>query len=374
MKLADKITVIIPTFNRQKYALRNMRYWSGRGPTVHVLDGSATPINAFDISELNENIHYHHLPMSGKKRLKYAFDLIETSYCVLLSDDEFLIPKGLEACISEMDTDRELVSCIGRFLVFNPTSRGVVGWPAYTKMKDYALLQDDPLERMITHMNPYTSTTFFSVVRTPVWKKACSTMVKKDFRVYAIGELQFELSVSYLGKSKVIPELYYLRSSETKPVPNTANFASPEIGFLEWWTDSSRHQEREEFLKIMASTLVDTDQINTRNISDDVFQALDTYAAFVVRRNALKASEGKPRTPWNLMAKWIPAPLKRLIRDELAWFHPDKLSQPLPLLQAAEEMKCTSVRVDLEALREIESIVCSFHEQKTKEYGIYHGD
>ena len=106
-----KLTLVVPTYNRHSYALRNMFYWSGRSVTVHVLDGSPTPISLPELSGLAQNIHYHHLPVSIFDRLRIATELISTDYCALMGDDEFFIPSALESCIAELDLYSDLVSC-----------------------------------------------------------------------------------------------------------------------------------------------------------------------------------------------------------------------------------------------------------------------
>ena len=54
------LSIVIPTYNRQQYALRNIHYWSNRGPEIHVLDGSALPVRDELLSSVGPNIHYHH--------------------------------------------------------------------------------------------------------------------------------------------------------------------------------------------------------------------------------------------------------------------------------------------------------------------------
>jgi len=100
--LLSKLTIVIPTYNRQSYALRNMRYWSGRGAIVHVIDGSPVTISKDDLVGLADNIHYHHHPNSLYERFKYSLQLIRTDYSALLSDDEFFLPSASEVCINEL--------------------------------------------------------------------------------------------------------------------------------------------------------------------------------------------------------------------------------------------------------------------------------
>src|SRR5574337_94950 len=98
MSLLSKLTLVIPTYNRQRYVLRNMRYWSGSTVTVHVLDGSERPIPAEEMVGLAATINYHHLPISWLNRLGKVANLVQTEYAALLGDDEFFLPNALQAC------------------------------------------------------------------------------------------------------------------------------------------------------------------------------------------------------------------------------------------------------------------------------------
>ena len=51
----EKVSVIIPTYNRQNYAIRQLNYWSETGVCVHVLDGSNESINESLYNKSNTN-------------------------------------------------------------------------------------------------------------------------------------------------------------------------------------------------------------------------------------------------------------------------------------------------------------------------------
>src|SRR3989344_526322 len=111
MSLLSKLTLVIPTYNRQRYVLRNMRYWSGSMVTVHVLDGSEQAIPPQEMAELTANINYHNLPIPLLDRFRKAVGLVQTEYAALMADDEFFLPDALQACIRELEVDETLVSC-----------------------------------------------------------------------------------------------------------------------------------------------------------------------------------------------------------------------------------------------------------------------
>jgi len=358
--LLSRLTLVIPTYKRQSYALRNMRYWSGRGSTVHVVDGSPLAIAASELRGLAGNINYHHLPVSLVERIKHSLGLINTEYAALMGDDEFFIPSALEACIRELETQAELVSCMGRCIKFGYTPKVVTGELAYSEMENYSILQDDPVDRMVAHMNPYTCSTIYSVVRSPVWQRSMMTLTRKKFPAFAIGEYQFELAVCYQGKSKVIPELMWLRSAEMPGTRGTDQFLMPENTSMKWWLDPAMEAERTEFLTIMSTTLAEAED-KVAEIASGVKMAFDVFVQGQLNIPSIGNS-------YKLMLKIainMPALLKSILKPiqrpffKLLWNIDIR-----PLVEIAKDLSNTGVKVDFKELSEIQSIISVFHANK----------
>ena len=363
MNLLSKLTLIVPTYNRQDYVLRNMRYWSGRGPTLHILDGSVTPISTSDLSGLNENIHYHYLPISVFQRLGHSLDLVKTKYCMLMGDDDLFIPSGLEACIKQLESVEDLVSCMGRCLSFLPGSNEVKGWVDSTEMKGYSILQEDPIERMVFHMNPYTCSTIYSVVQTPVWKLAMTSWTKKRFQVLNLDELQFELGVCYLGKSKVNEDLMLLRSHENPPWRKSE---PPLPSALEWWDNPSRECEHNEFLQIMADTLANGDSNKTKSIYNGVREAVVAYT-YQFRKNSFEKNhvDSFKKIMNSLIVRWLPKTVKKFLKNIMASVRPVTPVEQKSIIEAARNLSDTGVSVDFRELKNIEKMIKEFHRTST---------
>ncbi len=353
--LLYKLTLIIPTFNRQAFALRNMTYWSGRGTVIHVLDGSESPISADDLKVLGGNIHYHHLPVGVVDRLKIALSLVNTEYVALLSDDEFFIPNALSECIRVMESEHDMVSCGGRCMMFWRAPCGIMGAPAYTTQQDYAVLMSDPVERMVYHMSPYTPSTIYSVVRADVWKKAMGILVQKEFPVYAIGELQFELAICYQGMSRVLPHLMWLRSDENPQLTGTSISLDPANPIWNWWFNSNTLNQRNEFMDIMSNGLASSSS-DVSVLRDGVSSAIDTYV------NAYRNSQNILNKVLSVVKKSIPFEIKQAIKKVLRR-NLDSTAQlnATPLMDAAKAMEASGVTVDFQELANIERIVTDFH-------------
>lgn len=95
-KLLSKLTVVIPSYGRHPYLLRQAAYWRQSGVTVIALDGSIKPLSIDQQKIINaeKNFSYIHMPNGICERLNYAAKLIITPYAVLLGDDDFLLKGG----------------------------------------------------------------------------------------------------------------------------------------------------------------------------------------------------------------------------------------------------------------------------------------
>ena len=337
--------------------MRNMHYWAGRGVVMHVLDGSQAALMPEQLKSLDFNIHYHHLPVSMYQRFRKAIDLVETKYVALIGDDEFFIPSALVSCLDELNRKTELVACTGRCLAFNCTSGEVMAYLAYQEMESHSLNQENALARMLEHMSSYTPSTIYSVMRTSVWKKSMNTLVQKEFRAYSIGELQFELATSYQGKTKVIPELIWMRSNESEPTRGTDPSLMPNHTLHDWWLDPTKEGERIEFLNIMSVSLSNSsDEIE--NISDGVRRSVDIFVKRRLDRlNVVRAS--RIRRFNRFAISLIPAKFKLYLKANLRKLY--KFNDVRSLSLAARDLEATGVKVDFEEIRKIQTIVLKFH-------------
>jgi glycosyltransferase domain-containing protein len=346
--------------------MRNMRYWSGRGVTLLVLDGSRNSIESELISELKPNIQYHHLPVSVHDRLGRSIDMIDSEYIALCGDDEFFSPNGLENCISELEKDEALVSCMGRCVLFDPSGSALVGRPSYLEMKDYALMHDDPIERMVAHMGNYTCSTIYSVIKAPVWKHALSDFSKHKFHVFSLDEYLFEMVVAFMGKSKVIPNLYWFRSMENERIIQNEN------KFNVWWNRISSKSEKEEFINLVVDSLSMKSGIDKKTLKEGIIKTGDAFSEWCNTQGigGFTPQPGFSRKLITYIGARLPyrikMALKRLI---VAPKTIDKTTKTIdktmhPFREAVNKLQQDGVSVNEAEITEIENIVMEFHKRK----------
>ena len=111
----SSLTVVVPSWQRQDYLLRQIRYWSASSASLVIVDGSRLPLpdRIRSAVEAHPRITYRHDLLSQADRLRLAGGLIKSPYAVMLGDDEFHLPAGLSASIRVLDYDQKLVGCMG---------------------------------------------------------------------------------------------------------------------------------------------------------------------------------------------------------------------------------------------------------------------
>jgi glycosyltransferase domain-containing protein len=363
--MLHKLTLFVLSYQRQNFAQRLMRYWSGQKPQVILIDGSKNPIEASQIRDLGDNIKYIHNPVGIYQRLRSGLSMISTEYVALAGDDEFYIPSALSACIKMLDEDKELVACCGRCLGFYPEKNQVLGTQVYPRLSGYSVVDDDPLIRVQRHMESYEVSQIYAVCRTKSWTQAFDQITLREFPVFAAGEIQFEMCMSFAGKSMVIPNLMWLRSiGENTPIRYTDTDASlnPSKRFTQWWRDNSNKKQHDEFIDIMIGAFSLLNEKSEYNYSAAVIAGCEAFISFAETYNGLL-----PLPLRNLyfflrrrLALVLPIGLKSRIKQ---LFRPaiEELSEPKTMLAAAEDLRASGVEIDFPALKEIEQVILDFH-------------
>ena len=114
----SELTLVVPTYNRQSDALKQMHFWSDSPVILHVLDGTNVPIQREELEDLGDNVHYYHMPCSIEERFGRAGKLVDTPYVAFICDDEFFIPSVLEKSIVYLKNNKDFVACIGMCIGF----------------------------------------------------------------------------------------------------------------------------------------------------------------------------------------------------------------------------------------------------------------
>lgn len=345
--ILNDLTVVIPTYNRQPFVIRQIEYWRNSSVQVLILDGSEDPIDFKD--EPSKNILYIHAPVSIEKRFSLAATLIKTKYATLLSDDEFFLKSGLISCLSFLNENEDYVACKGVALGFNFIKRSVSGYSVYPTMRSKnSLIHPNPLHRMIGHMNPYEMTTLWAVTRSEIIKKTLLAMgADGPFSSAGVGEIQTGLLTAYYGKCKIIDQLVWLRSFENQNI--WWNFGR--ISVLDWYSAEIFSQEVSRFYIAMQEQICCDEKQRFVDFAKESMMAYVRYCQNVnSQKRTKKLKNFIGRRYAQVLRLWY------LMKCRLYRKKPDSL-----LIASSNKMASSGILLDVDELSHLEAIIIKFH-------------
>jgi len=270
----ERLTIVVPTYNRQKYIFRVIEFWSKTPVHLVILDGSPEPLVFRPDSFESGNLTYHHSPVSIEKRLGESIAFVDSDYVALISDDEFFLTSTCYDCIQFLDQHLDFSACKGQAVGFGWSGRHVYGRQGYPKLMGYGIRSENSAERMSEHMAPYQMASLWAIQRRDVYE-ACALAISNGeaFSSAAAGEVQVSLITAFMGKVKVLDELMWLRSYENKNIWwNNGN-----LSIAAWWRDSSKSEEHK---RLSASVvLFAKDQSGVMPAGDQVDAAIEEHVS-----------------------------------------------------------------------------------------------
>jgi glycosyltransferase domain-containing protein len=367
MSSLNQLTLIILSYKRPAHLARNLAYWSNRGPRVIAFDGSPDPIGPSALDGLGNNVSYRHAPVSYRARLEMVASELDTPYVALLADDDFYLPSALVASVGFLENNTDYSACVGRPLGFGyESTSGVFGIPGlYGDMyNDYRIVGETPGSRMRGHMARYMPSTMYAVLRATNWGKTVEAYVRKELPVFAILELQMELTTAYLGKSAVLPMLGWLKSTELDQIdgPDISLRRIDEFHDL-WPKGGSRNSFRSTFIGAMADVLSNADERPKQVVAGEIEAAMDDYVAWCGSYFRKSVSFYDTR---EYLKRVLPGRLKSAIISYLRAMRLRRSKAQIKpsLIALCRQLAATGTSVDMHELQEIVAVIQEFHDRR----------
>lgn len=291
--LLDKLTVVIPSFERQEYLLRAIAYWVDAPVKVVVVDGSSNPLSAEALEAIQSlnNILYIHDVSGMPSRLQVAAQHVTTEYAVMMADDEFYLKQGIYAVIEKLEDNLDAVGCIGQSVRFGLGGASGVQYGFGYPHEDYSIRQNYVDERLIAAMTEYNAATCYAVLRRDCWIRSWGAI--GNWSSPYVGEIQQALTTYICGKFMSVNALYWLRSFEVPPVHDNLQF-NRKLRFSEWWTSKRFNKERDAFVDFLVNELLVSGCESREDAVKIVGSALNVYLDFE-RRHLSSDLVGKSR-------------------------------------------------------------------------------
>lgn len=358
----EQVTIVIASYERQDYLLRQFIYWNGSGVKLLILDGShfSLPQAILDVILSWEDVTYLHLPISIEARLNEAVDYINTPYVASLSDDDLFLKGALKNLVIELDENSGLSGCIGQSVrfTFDQDQKKINyghGYPHW----DYLATQDSIKERLAYAMNAYNAATAYGLFRKDIWIDGWGDI--KQYSCVYTSEI-YQALVTYIsGKYKALDELYWLRSEENVPV-ETYNW-NRKLRFHEWFRDGKYQIEKEQFLSNLEEVTIKQQQVDKENAKRIVLSAINVYLEFNDRR--LRKRKSLKKRMKKLFSRLLnvisPKRIFQYMRDKL------KVMKAVPLCENAKYpwlcfTKSNNIEENQKEMKEIEILLKEFYD------------
>ena len=270
--MLNQLTIVIPTRNRSHSIKKQIDYIKSWGSTIYVLDGSDMLNNyIYKLSETFPHINYIHNLEGIATRINNMKNKITTKYTMMMGDDEFFIKNSIKKCIEFLENNSDYASCSGVAIAFKKSNnkKKVIFREIYPKLINYHIPEKSPKDRVVSHFTDYVCSSVYGVIHTKSFDKIVSQLKLATTSCPETTEIWFEATISYIGKIKVLPILYWFRSI-ANPVVREKNFKRS-IKFYEWYNKNKYKKEKFEFI-------VNFCTVNKESLSNFFNLALSNYA------------------------------------------------------------------------------------------------
>lgn len=360
----SRLDIVVPTYERQEYALRLMRYWSGTGARVFVLDGSKNAIATHSLVDLGDDIVYLHRPVSYQERLLEATRLVSREFQMMMADDELYLPSAVSGAITHLDAYPKHWGATGKVALFYCDSNGVIGEEWYTGYGNYPplALTSSQKDRARSYEVPHYA--MLGVIRSSYWRDLWELIFRHRYTCPYAYEAMFHMSAPYIGVTWVIDELLWLRSVETDE--NVSDSWDRRMTLHDWFDDPNFGKERLLWEESVAGIV--------RRFAETPLPEVDVRetAQFIIGR---QIAGSRPKTYTWTRKQRIHRAIRSLtpqaVRDVMKVLLPRRVLRAMgyssrPLLDVAREMMSRGTRVDLDQLSATMDVVRDFHRNRNR--------
>jgi glycosyltransferase domain-containing protein len=225
LSLLKKLTLVIPTYNRNYYLSRCLWYHA-HFPFGEIIVADSSPeekkvVNRETVAKVREmfgaNVRYlEYEPETEKyggdiyRKWGDAVQHVETEYSQIVTDKEFLIPDTLIIHIRYLEQNLDYIACFGskEFLCFYNGKYHIRRKPYL-----YSIENTNPYQRYLTAIksSPWAYSHLQSTMRSTIHKQTYNLLVKYDIADIRYGEIIIGYLPHIFGKMKYTKQHYLTR-------------------------------------------------------------------------------------------------------------------------------------------------------------------
>lgn len=266
---------MVPTMNRSDFIDRLLAYYADTGFKHWISIGDSS--DQFHVDQTKRSIRkfkdklkiiYNEYPgLDCYDCLREIIKTISSPFAVLLPDDDFLVPNGLEKCIKFLEHHPDFASVHGKAVMLVLKATGPYG--EINKVWDYNLPilgQNRASDRIKQHLASY-KVSLFCVHKTESWRMM--------YKRLDIPDKSFKLEIipsclsAVLGKAAQIDGLYLVRHVHDR------RYCLPDM--FDWLTDKNWHSSYKVFDRVLAEEISLNDGIPISEAHQILKQAFWSY-------------------------------------------------------------------------------------------------
>lgn len=358
-----KCTVVIPTYNRPNHLKRILDYYHqyGTGLPLLIADSSSE-----ENKKLNQETvaSFHNVSSSyldkyapnthPSHKILDALQQVNTEYCVLCADDDFVTPRGIQESIDFLEISPDFTTAYGNYVTFRiDLVSGSGPKLSYRQYHSQSNTRHEPGVRLIDEVaNNYKNSGFFYAVSHTNFKQKIFTEASKIISqqtnsgafkqtsdAFFAELIVYWLSVIY-GKVKCLDTLFCAREDYTP-----AHLRRTYVTLEDLIDEVSYKENKREFSNCVQNHLSKQSGISLTEASKIVDNAI---AIFMKRNQPLIHKISKNMNDLNL-PDWLDNGIRKLYRalflypsqriNSLPWkYYPDYNQIYLTILAHASEV------------------------------------
>jgi glycosyltransferase domain-containing protein len=274
-------TIIIPTYNRPNYLKRILNYYNEDGGNYNIIvaDSSSDENKKRDEKIISSfsSINISHLNIYPSEiitmhKFADALNYVNTKYCVLCADDDFVTPTGINQSMDFLEKNPDFTVAHGHYISFYlETDKGGKQQFCWQPIYPYkSITFPDAKSRLNFHSSHYTIPTFYGVHRTDFLKMIFKETLKftDDYR---FGELLPSMLTLIYGKMKRLDVLYAARES----IPTSTSGRAET--FRDFIKNGSYNEKYAKFRDCLAVHLNKMSQLSVEESKNVVDNAMAAY-------------------------------------------------------------------------------------------------
>ncbi|MEA3255572.1 MAG: TIGR00180 family glycosyltransferase, partial [Candidatus Altiarchaeota archaeon] len=272
-------SIVIPTHNRPAYLRRILTYFNQYGKEFRIIVADSSldenkKRNKEIISSLPElNILYiNNYPSDiyPYTKIANAIDYVDTKYCVICADDDFLTPNGINQSVDFLEKNPEFTIAQGYNIPFwletNKENKPVFCWTPIHLCESITF--PDVVSRFLFYFSESPFATFYCVHRTFFLKMIFKETVKFTDEV-RFGESLVDMLTVIYGKMKRLDVLYSARDA--------GSISGKWPNILDLKKDRIYDERYARFKECSATHLSKNSQLSIEESKDLIDKAMSNY-------------------------------------------------------------------------------------------------